>query len=78
MKLLKKLREIADGHREALERNEQTRAAAEEQAKHLPRESQVADALVRITAEQAKTLTAHNDRNHYSESLTHSLRGRTA
>ncbi|QWY81333.1 hypothetical protein SEA_RIZWANA_36 [Arthrobacter phage Rizwana] len=71
MRLFKKLRELAEDHRRATQENQRIQAEAE-------KEGQVADALLEIAEAQAVSLKGHNHRNHYSEKLTESFRGRLA
>lgn len=69
MKLFKRLREIGAGHKEALEGTQELQRKAEQQG-------EVADALLAKAEEQAKSLTDHNIRNHYSQGLQRSFRGK--
>lgn len=78
MRIFSKLRAIAETHREAEARNRKALAEAEVAAEEIQRETQVTEALLAITKAQAESLQGHNDRNHYSESLTFSIRGRMA
>lgn len=71
MRLFKKLRSLVEEHKEATRQNERVIEEAE-------REGEVADALLQIAEVQAESLKGHNHRNHYSEKLTESFRGRLA
>lgn len=71
MKLFKRFSELRKANCDAAAANENAKADAD-------RDHQIALARLAEATEQAKTLSAMNTRNHYSEGLTLSFRGRTA
>ena len=71
MNFLKRLSELRKTDEDAVVVNETAKHDAE-------RDHQIALARLAQATKQADTLTGMNNRNHYSESLTHAFRGRTA
>lgn len=71
MKLFKRLSERHRANQEAAAANESAKEAAD-------RDHEVALARLEQATRQAETLSGMDSRNHYSESLTHAFRGRTA
>jgi hypothetical protein len=71
MRFWSKLKDVKRLHEEAQRRNEALGEVAQ-------RDGEVSEALLAITTRQAEVLTVHNTKNHYSESLTHAFRGKTA
>ena len=71
MNFLKRLTELRKTDEDAVVANESAKQDAE-------RDHQIALARLAQATRQADTLATMNTRNHYSESLTHAFRGRTA
>jgi hypothetical protein len=71
MSFFKRLSELRKVNTDAVAINESA-------LKDADREHQIALARLAQATAQADTLTGMDKRNHYSESLTHAFRGRTA
>lgn len=71
MRFFKRLSELRKVNEEKLVVNETAKIEAD-------RDHQLALARLAEATEQANKLTGMDRRNHYSESLTHAFRGRTA
>lgn len=71
MKFLKRLAQLREANTAAQKNNEQL-------LKQAGKDHEAALAMHDQVVEQAARLSASDRRNHYSESLTHSFRGRTA
>jgi len=69
--LMRKLHAMHTANKEALQSNRAVLADAE-------REAETIEAIRAQAEEQAEKLRNADTRNHYSESLTHAFRGRTA
>lgn len=78
MKFWAKLKETKRLHEEARRRSEAIRENVEQALPEVERESEVAKALLVIATKRAEVLKAHDERNHYSESLTYAMRGELA
>ena len=71
MSFFKRLTALSKANEDAVVVNESAKLDAD-------REHELALARLAEATEQAKRLATMNTRNHYSESLTHAFRGRTA
>lgn len=69
--LMKKLRSMHEANQQALETNRTILETAE-------RQGETVEAIRAHAEQQAAKLRQADGRNHYSESLTHAFRGRTA
>jgi hypothetical protein len=69
--LMKKLRAMHEENRQALETNKTILEVA-------IRQGETVEAIRAQAEQQAEKLRQADGRNHYSESLTHAFRGRTA
>lgn len=78
MKLFRRFKELLDNNTEAAQRSRQVLDQANRHGAEAEQSHEVALQRLEVATAQAARLSAADQRNHYSESLTHSFRGRTA
>jgi exonuclease VII small subunit len=78
MKFLNRFRELRDINTKALEANRAILDEANRLGENAEQHKEVALQRLQQATEQAERLGGADRRNHYSESLTHAFRGRTA
>lgn len=78
MKFLKKIRALREINSAALTTNQKLLVEAERLGENAEQDREAALVRLKDATDQAERLGLTNSRNHFSESLAHSFRGRTA